>query len=766
MVKGVLKWLAHVVLAYPHRVVVATVLPCLVMAFAGVGVPVDLSMTGLMNKNHPLVQRYQDLGKDLNLVGSMPLLLEGPEEVLDEAGRAVKEALEVLDAVDGVDMPPPREWFEERAPYLVDRALFDDWLEAATTYSQEAAGRLRDREASLSKEWTATNPEGARLLVVQMADDPLELPMGEGNYSVVEARALEVLDGLGVEAGFSGLAAIGAQDQGKTLGRIKLLTPLSLVLVLLVLRRAEPRALYLAAIAGPMVLSMGATVGAVGRLLGKITILESMFGVMVFGLGVDFALHLSARMREERGGGATLQEALERTLVGTGLGVVAGGFTTIGAYFVVATADDPQAIHMGLSGAIGLLICLVLMLTLLPALWVLMHQEEGRTDGAAPSLRMGIAAWAESRPRRVVGLFLAGTVLALVGSHRFTFETDLEKVVNRDLPGAIAGRRIQDLYDADFAPWVARTDTVEEARRLTRAFEAEPLFERVDSVASILREDAQERAGLLHEQRDSLRRTRTTLAAMLPFAPAARAADLNAALKAVWRLEQATQKGPPGLGDLPASLQNLWVGEDEFYVYAYTKGSAMDAAGIVEERGVAESIFPAISGFGLLLEAMVMGPLEWAQQVFWGILFFVSLLLLVDLRRPMWIFLAMAPVLFGTAVTFGALCWMGRSFNSVLFMSVPLIIGLGVDDGIHVVHRMREHPGRRPSRAASSVGRAIVLTTLTTCSSYSVLLFTDHVGMESMALVLLIGLPMCLLASVALLPALAVLFGVGEEDAA
>ena len=45
-------------------------------------------------------------------------------------------------------------------------------------------------------------------------------------------------------------------------------------------------------------------------------------------------------------------------------------------------------------------------------------------------------------------------------------------------------------------------------------------------------------------------------------------------------------------------------------------------------------------------------------------------------------------------------------------------------------------------------------------------MFTDHVGMESMALVLLIGLPMCLLASVALLPAMATLLGVGKEDTA
>ena len=82
---------------------------------------------------------------------------------------------------------------------------------------------------------------------------------------------------------------------------------------------------------------------------------------------------------------------------------------------------------------------------------------------------------------------------------------------------------------------------------------------------------------------------------------------------------------------------------------------------------------------------------------------------------------------------------------------------MGVDDGLHVVHRMIEEPNLSAHEATLSVSRAITMTTLTTCSSFCVLLASNHPGMESMAWTLLIGLPICFVASATLIPALAVL---------
>ena len=92
-------------------------------------------------------------------------------------------------------------------------------------------------------------------------------------------------------------------------------------------------------------------------------------------------------------------------------------------------------------------------------------------------------------------------------------------------------------------------------------------------------------------------------------------------------------------------------------------------------------------------------------------------------------------------------------------VTVPLIVGLGVDDGIHVVHRIRQLGGAAIPEATLSVGRAILMTTVSTCAGFSGLLFSNHPGMEGMATVLLVGLPICLFSSVICIPALTVALG-------
>ncbi|MCP4594664.1 MAG: MMPL family transporter [bacterium] len=224
-------------------------------------------------------------------------------------------------------------------------------------------------------------------------------------------------------------------------------------------------------------------------------------------------------------------------------------------------------------------------------------------------------------------------------------------------------------------------------------------------------------------------------------------------------LEHAWAAGPPDLHGLPEVVKaQLLAPDGRFLVYAYTARPTLSGLQARQQRLAAWAIDPSATSLLMAIEAMLMAERPWMKWVLAGILVFVLMVLVVDLRSPRLVIMALAPVLYGTSVTFGLLCWIGLDFNVMGLLVIPLIIGLGVDDGIHMVHRIREHPG--PAHEATvSVGRAIVMTTLTTCMGAATFLFADHRGLESMAIGLLLGLPMCLLASVCLIPALARVLG-------
>jgi hypothetical protein len=91
-------------------------------------------------------------------------------------------------------------------------------------------------------------------------------------------------------------------------------------------------------------------------------------------------------------------------------------------------------------------------------------------------------------------------------------------------------------------------------------------------------------------------------------------------------------------------------------------------------------------------------------------------------------------------------------FNPANIMVLPLIVGIGVAYGIYVVQRFRED--RESSFYGKSTGRAVILSGLTTLAAFGSLITSAHHGIQTLGLVMAIGVACCLVASLVLLPAL------------
>lgn len=631
------------------------------LVLAAAGARVDLSFAGLMNREDPEIAAYFERSQAWGLGGRLGLLVEGPEARLDAASDAVRTRL--------------------GAEASVQRVM--------------SVGGLGARV------------EGARLLVVVLAGDSFELGLDEQPLPRLEAIAASELSRFDARGSWAGMPAVVEQDQASTLRRIAWLSPISLVLSLILVIGVERRIVGLLAIAAPMVLAAAGTVAVVALATGRITLMESLFGVLVFGLGVDFAIHLGLRALEERRAGHGFEDAVARAYASAGPGVVAGAVTTAGAFAVAATAPEPTFVHLGITGALGVLSCCAAMLVGLPAAWRLAGgRVPGETQRDTPQrlgrMTLGIARHAMTRPRLHLSLAVIVVAVGTLGLSRLRYEQDLANLVNRDVQAVATAEQIQARFGIDGDPWVLPARDLDEAR----AFEAELLatgvFSSVRSAASI----------------------------------------------------------PVPVHRLPAALRAELVAPDgRLLVYAMSTHAHLDAARARAEREAARSVSPEASSLAVLLERVLQPERPWLPGVLAGVVGLLVVVLAIDLRSPRWIALALVPVTLACALTFGVLGWLGVPLNTVALLGAPLVLGLGIDDGIHVVHRLREASPQASAEplavAVASVGRAIFLTTATTCASFATLVLSGHAGLASMGIVMLVALPACWLASCSTLPAAA-----------
>jgi predicted RND superfamily exporter protein len=719
----------------------------------------DLGFLAMLEVDDPMVAELSAIDAMLNLAGGLTLLLEGgDEQQLEAAALALETELSARPDVAQVIARPPSDWLEVRAPWIVDQADFNAWTEVALHPgalggAADLIRRIQERRQTLDQ----LVGDEHRLVFVQMTVNPLSLEMAAPDFPAIEAATQDILEPYGVRGAYAGIAAAGAQDQVHVFGIITMLTPLSLLLVLLILRLAERRVSHLLLVGAAMLVALGAGTGAAGLITGTLTAISGFFGIMVFGLGIDFALHLLVRLREERASGKTMAEAVPEALSTTGVGVVVGAITTAGAFGTMAFAPEPTAMHLGVSGGVGLLFCVLLMVTLLPAGLVLLDDEEDRSP--PPPFRFGWVEWLASVsarwPRTVLLAACLIVAMALAGLPRFAWESDLKEVFTRDVPATEVADRIEGLFGLG-DPWLVAVAGLDEARQTTAGFEESDGFTRADSAATVLPEDLGDRVALLSSRSAALRQAAMEWGRLRDAAPLPMRMMLAQGADLAQRMVEALEVGPPSIESLPPALRRQWVAPDgRLLVRSWTATKTMDGVEARAMRLEAQAIHPRATSMVMFYELTMGSERPWVKYVVLGIFLLVLFVLVVDLRSPVYVLLALLPVGFGATVTLGVLCWTGVPFNILTALTVPLLIGLGVDDGIHVIHRIRENRDRPPEQAAASVGQAIVLTTLTTCASFGVLLFSNHPGLESMALVCMIGLPLCMLSSVMMVPAAA-----------
>ena len=548
--------------------------------------------------------------------------------------------------------------------------------------------------------------------------------------------------------------------------------------------------------------------------IGRLNTISIAFAVLFVGLGIAFAIHLGMHYEESRRMGAPHPEALQRAVRGVGASLVICAATTAIGFYAFIPTDFRGVGELGFISGTGMFVILFLTLTLFPALLELWLRDKADWPPTAGPVELSRLGFVESRPRATAAV-AAGcgcVALALLPSIEF----DANVIELRD-PTTESVQAFRDLLaESTTSPWQIEilASDLPEARELATRLRALPVVERAITVADFVPPDQDEKIDILFdlalmldvpagraEPRDpptvaeqvaalrdlhdfldrpelrrgggpfvaSARRLRAELGTFLERVerdpdPQVALANLEKVLlgrlpNQLERIQKAVSPAAFGMDDLPPRVVRRMVAPDgRARVQVSPRENVNDAAALAAFVDGVEAVWPDTTGMAANIIGFSRATARSLREALVLSFLAVAAVLWLLWRRPAEIGLALGPLALGAVLTGATAVAFGIPFNFVNVIVIPLLLGMGVDSGIHLVHRgvhlASERAQPEAGLASTVTARAVFYSAITTTMSFGSLAFSAHRGLASLGTLLVIGMVLTLACNLLVLPAL------------
>jgi hypothetical protein len=223
-------------------------------------------------------------------------------------------------------------------------------------------------------------------------------------------------------------------------------------------------------------------------------------------------------------------------------------------------------------------------------------------------------------------------------------------------------------------------------------------------------------------------------------------------------LQHQNDTTPLRVDDLPATLRDQFVGvTGKFLLQVFPKDDVWQRAN--QEKFVNELRTVDKNATGTPVQLYEYETLLKNSYInaAWYSLAAIAVLVFFHFRSLGSVILSLLPVGIGTLWLAGLMGWFGIPFNLANIMTLPLVIGIGVTNGIHILNRFAEE--RTPGILARSTGKAVLVSGLTAIAGFGSLILAKHRGIHSLGCVMAMGIATCMIAGLTFLPALLNLLG-------
>lgn len=533
--------------------------------------------------------------------------------------------------------------------------------------------------------------------------------------------------------------------------------------------------------------------------VGHLNILSVAFTVTLIGIGINYGIYYVAKYLQARSENKDCETAILETARIAGPAIATGAITTSIVFFAAGLTSFKGVAELGIIAGGGILLCAIAELVLLPAcIWLVDRSGWGVRMPKPLAVHRWIAPLFKF-PRVTLTVSVTATAFVGLGLSRLWYDNNLLNMQAEGLESVALERKL--LSECNQSVWYALSiaDSREELLARKEKFLELGSVERTEEIVSLLPVDdevkkpliarIQKRLASLPERpqqitvdtpevlgqalgqvqnllaqsrydekcvrqldavRDLLRRMPTTdCYAQLTRFQQEMAGDL---LSRLHILKSIANPEPPQLSDLPASLVDRFVGQHgKHLLKIYGRGDIWDTMALRRFVKEVRSVDPHATGNPLQAHEASLEMKRSYQEAAIYSLFVIIGVLVLDFKNLQHALLAAMPLGLGVLQMFGLLGLLDIPLNPANLIALPLILGIGVDYGVHIVHDYRESRG--PYRMSPGTAVAVLVDALTTLVGFGSLMLASHQGLQSLGRVLTLGVTCCLFTSLIMLPA-------------
>jgi len=529
----------------------------------------------------------------------------------------------------------------------------------------------------------------------------------------------------------------------------------------------------------PASLGILCTTGIASYYPGEVNLISLSFVAILAGLGDDQVVHFFNRIPQEWSKGGTYNAALIRTFETTGLSVVLCICTAAIATAALATSEFKALAEFGFILTVGMFMMMFHTLLTVPALMQLWGRlfkpvaPKAVTFRFLPFLAHKVVDFVGRHARLVVAgstaLFLLS--IFLLPSIRLGGSFDITGATS-DAAG-IAQKSLSTEFGIEGNPSLllivgSQEDVLRRAEQLTAGLET---YRQQGVVKSIVTPTTLLPSGYTQRQRatslstidlnDSARALEASLhedgLQVAPHLPYIEQLKKLAQGTHPITLETAMKYLPAGL--LDNSIRRT---KDGNYVAAVAYYAADPNATQVIPDSVLQSwrgqYGPFVDfSFDKINRDLESRIIQDSRRALLWTAAGIMLIVYLTFRNLRLSLLVLMPIGFAIIVTFGLLKLAGHHFTFMSITAIPLIIGIGIDNGIHLVRRYRESDGTSILVVAKATGAALIQSNLTTMIGFGSLMAATFKPLAELGLVTSLGVSVALAGALCLIPAVIVL---------